>query len=528
VRGWLAGLGLILVLNLIAVGYWHYDDGLQDSFENLDTRVILQRLQQPHSIGGWFMGDWVLGNGFYRPLPSVLYQVDYWLWGKNLLAWKWTNGLLTTLNALLVVAFGWALSGRRDVALLGGFVFTYWQTGFLPEPPLWLGWVGLGAGTLWGWRAGDWRRGLLWGCIAFALVVELRFIPTLPDIHLQSFAYRAVGWIPGRTATLMTLFALLALVGTCLYARTGRLSWAALGLLGFLGALLSYEQAVALPILMGLCGLSVPLKQGAVSVGGDADATRCGTGIPARAVVGGDADATPRGTGIPARAVVGRDADATRCGTGIPARAVVGGDADATRCGTGIPARAVVGRDADATRCGTGGTPVPRALRLPLLCLLLLIPYFAFYRANIPTDTQYHQQRLKRFTTLPATTFYWLVPTGREAITQVDVALVAPFNFAMPAFWLAQLGLVAYLVALREGIRTRLGGLGWLGSLLAYAPLMPVLPLMHYYYLPGAFRAFWAGILLLCLLTLRPTRRATSVALVDATCQRRSSPRSTS
>jgi hypothetical protein len=480
VRGWLAGLGLIVLLNLIAVGYWHYDDGLQDSFENLDTRIILQRLQQPHSIGGWFVGDWVLGNGFYRPLPSVLYQVDYWLWGENLLAWKWTNGLLATLNALLVVAFGWALSGRRDIALLGGFVFTYWQTGLLPEPPFWLGWVGLSAGVLWSWRVGDWRRGLLWGCVAFALVVELRFIPTLPDIHLQSFAYRTVGWIPGRTATLMTLFALLALVGACLYARTGRLLWAGLGLLGFLGALLSYEQAVALPILMALCGLSillkqggsglsVPLKQGAIFVGGDADATQARTGE------------------------------------------------------TPVPQA--------ATQAHTGGTPVPRALLLPLLCLCLLIPYFVFYHANIPTDTQYHQQRLKRFTTLPATTFYWLVPTGREAITQLDVALIAPFNFAMPAFWLAQLGLVAYLVALREGLRKRLGGLGWvgwLGSLLAYAPLMPVLPLMHYYYLSGAFRAFWAGILLLCLLTLRPMRRATSVALVDAMCQRRSSPRSTS
>lgn len=434
VRGWIAGLGLIALLNLIAVGYWHYDDGLHNSFENLDTRVILQRLQQPHSIGAWFVGDWVLGNGFYRPLPSMLYQLDYWLWGANLLAWKWTNGLLATLNALLVVGVGWALSGRRALALLAGVVFTYWQTGLLPELPFWLGWVGLVAGVLWGWRVGDWRRGMLWGCLAWTLVVDLRFIPTLPDIHQQTFAYRAMGWIPARTATLMTLFALLALVGACVYVRTGQVRWAALGLLGFLGALLSYEQAVGLPLLMGLCGLSLSRPQGTI----------------------------------------------------------------------------------------------PRALLVPSLCLCLLIPYFAFYRTHIPTDTEYHQQRLKRFTTLPETTLYWLIPTGRDAIMQVDVALIAPFNCVMPAFWLAQLGLVAYLVALREGLRARLGWVGWLGSLLAYAPLMPVLPLMHYYYFSAVFRALWVGILLLCLLTLRPTTRATSVALVDAMCPRRSSPRSTS
>ncbi|MFN7019061.1 MAG: hypothetical protein ACK4RG_07275, partial [Fimbriimonadales bacterium] len=139
-----------------------------------------------------------------------------------------------------------------------------------------------------------------------------------------------------------------------------------------------------------------------------------------------------------------------------------------------------------------------------------------------------HQQRLKRFKTLPETALNWAVPTGREAITQFDVALTAPFNLLMPSFWAGLLGFTAYLVALREGLRSRLGWFGWLGSLLAYAPLMPVLPLMHYYYFPAVFRALWAGILLLCLLTLRPTRRATSVAMVDAMCLRRSSLPSTS
>ncbi|MFN4032199.1 MAG: hypothetical protein ACK4ME_01030 [Fimbriimonadales bacterium] len=419
VRVWLLGLGLILTLNLLAVGDWHFDDGLRDGFENLDTRVILRRLQQPHSVWEWFTGDWVLGNGFYRPLPSVLYQLDYWLWRDALLAWKWTNGALAVLNALLVVGFVGALLGRRDFALAVGFIFTGWQTGLMPLPPLWLGWAALGAGVFWGWRVGDWRRGAVWGCVAFALVVELRFIPTLPDLHLESFAYRAIGWIPGRTATLMTLLALLALIGVCFYARTGRMGWAALGLGGFLGALLSYEQAVALPILMGLCLWSVSRKQ---------------------------------------------------------------------------------------TRAGN-------APLIPLLCLLMLLPYFAFYRTHIPTQTQYHQQRLKRFKTLPETALNWAVPTGREAITQIDVALTAPFNLLMPSFWAGLLGFTAYVVALREGLRARIGWLGWLGSLLAYAPLMPVLPLMHYYYLPAVFRALWAGILLLCLHTLRPTRRATSVAM---------------
>lgn len=449
VRGWMAWLGLLVALNLAAVVVWHYDDGLQESFENHDTRIILRRLQQPHSVWEWFVGDWVLGNGFYRPLPSLLYQLDYWLWGENLLAWKWSNGVLAVANALLVVAFGYALTRQRALAVIAGLIFTVWQAGFLPPLPSWAGWIVLLMGVMWGWYIRDWRRGAIAGCIGFALLTEFYFIPSLMDLHQQSFAYRAVGWIPGRTATLMTLFALLALIGTCWFTRTGKARWGALGLIGFVGALLSYEQAIALPLLMGLCALGVAWQ------------TR--------------------------RGITDADTDA------------LGGDVRPT-------ARAMLWR----------------GLALAGACLLLLAPYGWFYRARIPSNTEYHQQRLKRFKTISATALNWLVPTAPQATVHWDLVRTAPFTLAFPGFWVAQLGMVAYLLALREGLRRRWGWLGWLGSLIAYAPLMPVLPLMHYYYLPAVFRALWAGILLLCLLTPRPTRKVILVAMGDASCPKRS------
>jgi len=433
VRVWAIGLGLILLLHLLGVARWRYDDGLWDNFENLDTRVILRRLQQPHSVWAWFVGDWVLGNGFYRPLPSMLYQADYWLWGDALLHWKWTNGLLATASALVLVGFVYTLTRRRSVALTVGLAFTLWQTGFAPPVPLWVGFGLLIAGVVWGYWQGDWRRGAVWGALAFALVVEWGFVGNLPDIHTKSFAYRAMGWIPGRTATLMTLFALLALWGAAGYARTGRARWAVLAVGGFVGAMLSYEQFLALPVLMALVVWAVR---------------------------------PPRALAIRAGAVC-------------------------------------------------------------LACLLLLIPYAAFYRLHIPTQTQYHQQRIKRQKTLPMTALTWLVPPAHEAWMQVDLACTAPFNLLFSRFWLAQVGLVAYLVALRYGLRLRYGWLGWLGSLLAYAPAAPLLPLMHYYYLPAVLRALWWGILLLCLYTLRPTKKATSVAMVDASYLKRSSQPST-
>lgn len=434
VRVWAVGLGLLIVLNLWGVARWHYDDGLHDSFENLDTRVILQRLQQPHSVWAWFVGDWVLGNGFYRPLPSVLYQVDYWQWGEDLLRWKWTNGLLATATALALMGFLHALTGQRSVALAGGLAFTLWQTGLAPPVPLWASFVALAAGIVWGYRWGDWRRGAVWGAVAFALVVEWGFLDRLPDIHTQSFAYRAMGWIPGRTATLMALCALLALWGVAGYARSGRARWAVLGIGGFIGAMLSYEQFLTLPLLMAL-----------------------------------------------------------------------------TVWATGAPRKWAI-----------------RAWGVCVVCLLLLMPYAAFYRAHIPVQTQYHQQRIKRQKTLPLTATGWLAPPALDAWTQAYLSFTAPFNLLFPRFWLAQVGLVAYLIALRYGLRSRYGWVGWLGSLLAYAPTAPLLPLMHYYYLPAALRALWWGILFACLSTLRPTRRATSVAMGDAMYPKRSSLPSTS
>jgi len=433
VRVWAIGLGLILLLNLLGVARWHYDDGLQESFENHDTRIILKRLQQPHSVWEWFVGDWVLGNGFYRPLPSMLYRWDYWLWGNRLLDWKWTNGLLATVNALVLVGAVYTLTRRQSVALIAGLAFTLRQTGFALPIPFWVGIALLIVGTAWGYLWGNWRRGALWGAIALAFTIDWNFVGGLRDIHMQSFAYRAMGWIPGRTATLMTLFVLLALWGIAGYARTGRARWAALAIGGFVGAMLSYEQFVALPVLMALAVWVVR---------------------------------PPRALAIRAGAVC-------------------------------------------------------------LACLLLLAPYAAFYHTHIPTQTQYRQQRIKRYKKVPTEMVPWVAPPAPEAWVQVEFALVEPFSLLLPDFWLVQTALIAYLMALRRGLRSRSGWLGWLGSSAAYAPVALLLPLTHYYYLPVALRALWWGILLTCLYTQCPTRRATSVAMVDASCLKRSSQPST-
>ncbi|MEN3001396.1 MAG: hypothetical protein ABDI19_06095 [Armatimonadota bacterium] len=403
-RGWLIGLALIVVLNGGAVLYWHHDEGLWDSFENLDVRRIVARLEQPHQPLAWFVGDWVLGNGFYRPLPSLLYELDYRLWGRNLLRYKWLNGLLSLACALMLVAWVWELSRSRPLALLTGFIFTGWQTGLLQGLPAWLLWGAALASVGLSWRLlGDWRVALIPGCFVLVLGRELGFIPNLPDLHQASFDYRAVGWIPGRTVTLMTLFALLSLWAYCRLCWRGGWGWGVLSLIGFAGALGSHEQAVVLPVLMAACGLAIRAKGG-------------------------------------------------------------------------------------------------RFAWLPIaFSLILLELYLWFYLATIPFHTDYHQQRLRRFYSLGESLTYWLLPPLSGVWSQLSLLRDAPAAILMPAFWLAWLVLLVYLVVWRHAWREPFVWLGLIGSTLAYLPLAPVIPLMHYYYLPATFRALWIAQLLLCL-----------------------------
>jgi len=134
---------------------------------------------------------------------------------------------------------------------------------------------------------------------------------------------------------------------------------------------------------------------------------------------------------------------------------------------------------------------------LPLaLSLILLELYLWFYLAHIPSQTEYHQQRLRRFYNLGASLLSWLLPPVPELLKQLSLSADAPLNLIMPAFWQAWLVLLMYAVVLTRVWRNPLVWLGLVGSVLAYLPLAPVIPLMHYYYLSAAFRALWIAAIL--------------------------------
>lgn len=67
--------------------------------------------------------------------------------------------------------------------------------------------------------------------------------------------FRTLGWLPGRTATVMTVFCLIAMAAYMRTLRTRSIWWTITCLLATAGALMSYEQAVMLPVVLLFLGL---------------------------------------------------------------------------------------------------------------------------------------------------------------------------------------------------------------------------------------------------------------------------------
>lgn len=260
---WVLLLALFL-LNLAGLRFLGAAEDMATDFENHDTRVIVAALRSGEkSLGEYFVGDWALGNGFYRPLPSVAYAADEALWGDDFPMYKIQTWIYPTLVAFTLFFFVAQLTGRRGFAWACAMLFSGWQTGVLQPMDTDL-WVRLAEGAallaLVGVLVyGAWRkeRGWLWwlgtAALGFLLIRQIVFVFDLRDLHMKPFAYRAMGWPPGRTATMMSLFALLSLGGFCAHARTRRLAWLGLTLAGLVGAILCYEQAIVIPALLIGC-----------------------------------------------------------------------------------------------------------------------------------------------------------------------------------------------------------------------------------------------------------------------------------
>lgn len=244
--------------------------------DDTDTAVLLANIRERGNPWSWFGGDWPLFNHFYRPVSTLFFEFDNAVWGNNAAGYGLTNAVLA--GGCIWLCF-WVVRELTDHPLTAGlatFIFgmAHMKYVLLGSIFQWF-WIlalvslaGLGRGKL---------RDRFWvvlvavgGCVFLADLV-----PGPMDIR-----FRIVDWLPGRTASVMTVF---ALVSVAAYARFERLGarvkeagptamdlpatkgtvvaqagrgnwiWAAVSAVGLLLAFGSYEQAVILPgILTGV------------------------------------------------------------------------------------------------------------------------------------------------------------------------------------------------------------------------------------------------------------------------------------
>lgn len=249
-----------------------------------DTRVMLVRIEQRSSPLSWFAGDWPLENHFYRPISTLLFELDLRLYGRQAWGFSLTNALLCA--GTIIVLF-WTLKILFRQNLLP-FLATLFFASLHERAILPLG-VVQGAAVLFAILSlatlprapclGRTPRQQLLHVVGAFLLGAYAFSYLTISTPIASFV---LGWIPGRTASSATLFLLTAIALFALAydlrfpdralpvagsdprarprvpLRSPRLrAWALAGsYLALALALGCYEQAIVAPLLISLLALT--------------------------------------------------------------------------------------------------------------------------------------------------------------------------------------------------------------------------------------------------------------------------------
>lgn len=252
-------LGLILVANLPGLKQVSANAPLR---ADTDTVAMLNAMRDTGGLYGWwrwFVGDWFLYNGFYRPSTCLSLLVDYTLYGENGWGYRLTNWMLGVLTALAVYAtlpwfaqrwLGHLPSDERRpqlLALAGAIALSLQQTNSLHSLQRLSAWLVVGGWLLWWNRSltvAGWQRFVRTGWWHLWLVVGA-FFWGWSRLTSSSFA-RLIVWVPSRTALLSTCLLIWSLWALLRWGDTRRWHYLIAAVLLYAGACGAYEQALAL------------------------------------------------------------------------------------------------------------------------------------------------------------------------------------------------------------------------------------------------------------------------------------------
>jgi len=255
------------------------------ALEDTDTAYLLKIIRsnpdpvsgRPQSALNWFTGDWPLHNHFYRPISTLTFEADSRIHGDDGSGYGLTNALIAACCVMTLFWLLAELSGNVFLSSCGALLFGLWNLGV--NWPEWLVYAPLPVLALAFFRRGlrVWDGVVAAGATAFVLL----------EVSSRNLAYAAVAWVPGRTATTMTLFCLISMAAYARFARrTSKLlpapeqtpldppatrntiveekltmaqwPWICLGFVSCLLALGCHEQAIMLP--GAVIGVAVSLR----------------------------------------------------------------------------------------------------------------------------------------------------------------------------------------------------------------------------------------------------------------------------
>lgn len=273
-RTWLISFGIVFV---IALGLYTFLRHTNAELNDSDTRLILGGINGRQNPWSWFTGDWPLFNHFYRPVVSLLFEFDNAAHPHSTFGFAFTDVSLCFLSSLALFWFLREFFDRPLLAVLGTLLFVLWQWDS-GHPVAWVcPWI---SGIL-----------LIIGFVRHGFRVSL-YIPavlvwwwlTYELLGITGLSFRMLLWIPGRTASTMTVFALVSMAAFARYLRLSPMrsntlpqataldrpatkssseaatsnpwiGWPILSVIALLLGLGSYEQAAMIPALLGLTAL---------------------------------------------------------------------------------------------------------------------------------------------------------------------------------------------------------------------------------------------------------------------------------
>jgi len=183
-----------------------------------DTHVLLDAIRERNAPFSWFVGDWPLQNHFYRPISTLAFEVDNRLYGANAAGYGLTNALLCIACVLMLF---WFLRELTDLPLLAGasaclFALQHTEYQFLLLTPIY--YFALLTAIF-----GIIRHRLvvkLWLPACLVLLYSILELAGMDSLGSGSIGGGTIDWLPGRTATVMTVFALAAMAAYARFERT--------------------------------------------------------------------------------------------------------------------------------------------------------------------------------------------------------------------------------------------------------------------------------------------------------------------